>query len=245
MIPKVIHYCWFGGNPLPELAKKCIASWKKYCPDYELKLWNEENFDLNCNAYVKEAYEAKKFAFVTDYVRLWVLYNYGGVYMDTDVEVLKPLDRFLVHPAFSGFESPKIIPTGIIASEQNGVWVKEELEYYKNLHFKKDDGSYDLTANVIPMTQHFVARGGILNNAIQDHNGIITLYPVEFFCPMISCRKIIVTDNTYTIHHFAGSWLPWHKKVRKDITQFLLNHLPLLHKILLKTKRFFIKRQEP
>ena len=102
MIPKILHYCWFGKKKLPALAKKCIASWKKYCPDYELILWNEDNFDLNSNTYVREAYDSGKFAFVTDYVRLWALYRYGGIYMDTDVEVIKSLDKFLVHPAFSG-----------------------------------------------------------------------------------------------------------------------------------------------
>ena len=111
MIPKKIHYCWFGRNPLPPLALKCIASWKEYCPDYEIKEWNEDNFDLNCNAYVREAYEARKWAFITDYVRLYALVNEGGIYMDTDVEVLKPLDDLLCYDAVSGFESQTQIPT--------------------------------------------------------------------------------------------------------------------------------------
>ena len=108
-IPKVIHYCWFGRGKLPKLAKKCIKSWKKYLPDYKIIEWNEDNFDINSNQYVREAYEAKKYAFVSDYVRLYALYNYGGIYMDTDVEVIKSLDEFLIHEAFSGFESPKDI----------------------------------------------------------------------------------------------------------------------------------------
>ena len=105
MIPKIIHYCWFGGKPMPELALKCIASWKKFLPEYELRLWNEDTFDINSVPYVKEAYEARKFAFVTDYIRLWALEREGGVYMDTDVEVVKPIDEFLTHDAFCGFES--------------------------------------------------------------------------------------------------------------------------------------------
>ena len=105
MIPKIIHYCWFGGKPKPELAEKCIESWKKFCPDYEIVEWNEGNFNINSNLYVKQAYEAKKYAFVTDYVRLYALYTQGGIYMDTDVMVLKPLDEYLNHEAFSGFES--------------------------------------------------------------------------------------------------------------------------------------------
>ena len=115
MIPKKIHYCWFGGNPLPPLAKKCIASWKKYCPDYEIKEWNETNFDVNALAYTREAFEARKWAFITDVVRLQALVTEGGIYMDTDVEVLKPLDSLLQYEAVSGFESETQIPTGLMA----------------------------------------------------------------------------------------------------------------------------------
>ena len=117
-IPKVILYCWFGRGEKPELAKKCIESWKKYCPDYEFKEWNEDNFDIHSNKYVEQAYNARKFAFVTDYVRLYALYYEGGVYMDTDVEVLKPIDEFLKHKAFSSFENNNTIPTGLMASEK-------------------------------------------------------------------------------------------------------------------------------
>ena len=118
MIPKIIHYCWFGGKELPELAKKCIASWKKYCPDYEIIRWDESNFDLESCQYVKQAYQSKKYAFVTDYVRLYAMYTQGGVYMDTDVELTKNLDKFLDHQGFSGFESEAQIPTGIMAAEK-------------------------------------------------------------------------------------------------------------------------------
>ena len=147
-IPKVIHYCWFGKNPLPELAVKCINSWKKYCPDYEIIEWNENNFDLNSVTYVKEAYEAKKWAFITDYVRLFVLYEYGGVYMDTDVELLKPIDSFLTLDAFSGFESSNAVPTGIISSRKNFKFIKELLDYYNDKHFKNDDGTYKLNISL-------------------------------------------------------------------------------------------------
>ena len=174
MIPKIIHYCWFGNNPLPPIAEKCLKSWQKYCPDYELKLWNEKTFDIRCNDYVKEAYEAKKFAFVTDYVRLWAIYHYGGIYMDTDVEVLKPLDRFLVHPAFSGFEGPQRIPTGIMASEKHGKWAGQELEYYQNRHFLKEDGTLDLTTNVTIITDNLVNDGFVLNNCCSSFCRIIS-----------------------------------------------------------------------
>ena len=138
MIPKIIHYCWFGGKPLPELACLCIESWKKFLPEYRIIRWDEESFDINSNTYVKEAYENKKYAFVTDYVRLYALYTHGGIYMDTDVEVRRPLDQFLQHQAFSGFESYHDIPTGIMASEKGFQGIKDQLDYYNNRHFVKD-----------------------------------------------------------------------------------------------------------
>lgn len=221
MIPKIIHYCWFGGNELPALAQKCIASWKKYCPDYEIKEWNENNFDLDLYSYTREAYDKRKFAFVTDVVRLYALYNEGGIYMDTDVEVLKPLDRFLNHCAFSGFEDEFNVPTGIMASEVGGRWAKENLLYYENRHFVQcDDGSLDLTTNVITITNYMISLGLKQNNTYQDFPELITLYPKDFFCPKsYKDGKIYLTENTYTIHHFAGSWMPAY---RRKIRSFLL-----------------------
>lgn len=218
MIPKIIHYCWFGGNPLPELAQKCINSWKKYLPDYEIREWNERNFDIESNTYVKEAYEARKFAFVTDYVRLFALYNEGGIYMDTDVEVLKSLDRFLVHSAFSGFEDDKMIPTGIMASEKGGRWAKDNLAYYSDRHFFKSDGTLDLTTNVITLTEYMLKQGLQQNNTYQDFPGLITFYPKDFFCPKSHKNgKLYLTENTYTIHHFAGSWMTFGQKLKVKI----------------------------
>lgn len=135
MIPKVIHYCWFGRGKMPELANKCIESWKKYCPEYEIIEWNEDNFDVNCCPYVKEAYESRRFAFVTDYVRLYAMYTQGGIYMDTDVEVVRNLDEFLGHQGFSGFESETQIPTGIMAGEKGFPLFKDLLAYYDGRHF--------------------------------------------------------------------------------------------------------------
>ena len=207
-IPKKIHYCWFGGNPLPEMAKRCIASWKKYCPDYEIIEWNESNFDLNFNPYVKEAYEAKKWAFITDVVRLYVLYTYGGIYMDTDVEVLKPLDEFLALEGFSGFEAYDRIPTGIMAAAKGAPMFGELLADYDGVHFLKDDGSFDLTTNVTRITNACLRHGLVLNNTLQTVNGF-TLYPNDYFCPKdLSTLKINLTENSHTIHHFDGSWLP-------------------------------------
>lgn len=215
-IPKIIHYCWFGGNPLPDDAKRYINSWRKFCPDYKIIEWNEKNFDLNSVAYVKEAYEAKKWAFITDYVRLHALYNYGGVYMDTDVEVLKNIDIFLDNEAFSGFEREDAIPTGIMASEKGNPFIKELLDEYNDIHFIRSDGSLDLTTNVTRITNKALKHGLELNNFKQKlfH---FTIYPKDFFCPKdYLSGEIVLTPNTYTIHHFSGSWhTPRQKKVQK------------------------------
>lgn len=207
MIPKIIHYCWFGGNPLPEMAQKCIASWKKFCPDYEIMEWNEKNFDINCCDYVKEAYAAKKWAFVSDVARLYALVNYGGVYMDTDVEVLKPFDDFLKYKAFSGFENNVRIPTGLMGCEKGHELFEELLHDYDNAHFIKENGKYDTTPNVVRITDTCLKYGLESNNTLQTVHGF-TLFPCEYFCPKNSdTGEINITENTYAIHHFDGSWL--------------------------------------
>lgn len=222
MIPKIIHYCWFGRGQMPKDALDCISSWKKHLPNYELKLWNEDNFDINSHPYVKEAYNSRKFAFVTDYVRLYALYNEGGIYMDTDVEVLKPLDRFLHHIAFSGFENEESILTGIMASEKGGQWAKENLDCYTDLRFIKSNGEFDLTTNVVRITNHLLEYGLKRNNTFQEFDNLITIYPKDYFCPKPQkTGKIHLTDNTYTIHHFAGSWSPKSTKIKKYIRNLI------------------------
>lgn len=207
MTPKKIHYCWFGGKPLPEDAKKYIESWKKYCPSYEIKEWNEQNFDLDMYPYVREAYDNRKFAFVTDVVRLYALYTEGGIYMDTDVEVLKPLDKFLKYDGFSGFESSSQIPTGLMASRNSHPLVKEWLDEYEGKHFLKSDGSLDLTTNVIRITNNCLKHGFIPNGKLQTIEDY-TFFPCEYFCPKNpETGKLTTTKNSYTIHHFAGSWI--------------------------------------
>lgn len=207
-IPKIIHYCWFGGNELTDLAKRCINSWKLYCPDYKIIRWDESNFDVNSNQFCKEAYDNKKWAFVTDYVRLMVLHNYGGIYMDTDVEIIKPLDNFLKHEAFSGFETKDYVPTGIIAARKNNKWVKLLLDEFVRKKFIIDN-KMDMTPNVVNMTKLTKENYSLkLNNEYQDLKDL-TLYPTDFFCPKsFITKKFDLTNNTHTIHHFEGSWLP-------------------------------------
>lgn len=220
-IPKKIHYCWFGGNPLPEKAKKCIESWKKFLPDYEIIQWDETNFDFSINDYVREAYENKKWAFITDYVRLFVLYNYGGIYMDTDVEVLKNLDEFLTLPAFSGFEDYEHIPTGIIGARKNNCWIKYLLDYYNDKHFIVN-GKIDYTTNVIIITNMTREKYDLkLNNTFQKTKDIV-IYPSDYFCPKDHLTgKINLTDNTYCIHHFSGSWLSKKMKFREKVFRII------------------------
>ena len=207
MIPKKIHFCWFGRGSMPELAQRCIESWRNILPDYEIIRWDEDVFDISSNRYVQEAYEAKKYAFVSDYVRLYALYTQGGVYMDTDVEVLKSLDPFLECTAFSGFENVHSIPTGIMASEKGFPAFGDLLTAYDDMTFMRPDGSYNLTTNVEMITNYYLARGLAQNNSYQVIEGF-TLYPNIVFCPYkheIGSRWF--TESTVTIHHKNGSWL--------------------------------------
>lgn len=216
MIPKILHACWFGGKPIPGEAQKYIDTWKKYNPEYEIKIWNEQTFDITSNQYVYEAYQNRKFAFVTDYVRLKVLYDCGGIYMDTDVEVLKPLDALLQYPAFSGFEGPDRIPTGTMGAEKHNNWIKRLLDYYDDKHFVLEDGSLDLTTNVKTITEITVANYPlILNNTMQVFSDFV-MFPFDYLCAKDLIDGVIKkTKNTYTVHHFAGSWTSPKKKFIK------------------------------
>lgn len=226
MIPKIIHYCWFGKNPLPEEAEKYINTWKKYCPDYRIIEWNEDNFDVNQNRYCKEAYEAKKWAFVSDYARLKVLYEYGGVYMDTDVEMCKPLDDLLVYNACFGFESKETISTGVMAAVKNCKWIKELLLYYSNKSFVRGYNSYDLTTNVETITRKTKEKYNVmLNNTLQKFGDNYLLMPFDYLCAKdLIDGKIKKTDNTYTIHHFNGSWLSSYGKIKQEIKKILVKY---------------------
>lgn len=206
-IPKIIHFCWFGKSPLPELAQKCIASWKKFLPGYEIKEWNEENYDVRKIPYIAQAYDAKKYAFVSDYARFDILYQYGGLYFDTDVEVIKTLDEILKCGAFAGIERAGSLAAGLgLASPAASPIYKEILDSYKNSSFIKDGGSMDLTTVVTRVSGIFKKHGFSDKNEIQEVEGI-KVYPSEYFCPKNPDTGIIsITENSYTIHHFTGSW---------------------------------------
>lgn len=214
MIPKVIHYCWFGRSPLPPVAVKCIESWKKYLPDYEIKEWNEDNFDVNMIPYTMEAYKAKKYAFVSDYARFWILYNYGGLYFDTDVEAIKPLDDIIEKGPFMGCENeaqdgaamPAVNPGLGLGCNLGLLFYKEMLELYAELHFIKEDGSLNLKTIVEYTTEHLLNYGLNNSNKIQKLADI-WIYSKEYFCPIdYHSKQCIITSNTRTIHHFSASW---------------------------------------
>jgi len=207
MIPKIIHYCWFGGNPFPPGVEKCIESWKRYCPDYEIIEWNESNFDINYNAFTEEAYKAKKWAFVSDVARLWILVNHGGIYMDTDCEVVQNIDKFLSLDAVSGFELPDRAPTGMMGCIKGHELFKELLAEYETRHFLMPDGTYDMTSNVVTINRTLMKHGLVPNNTLQTVANF-TVYPTEYFCPKDWVTdRLSMTVNTHVIHHFTETWL--------------------------------------
>lgn len=250
MIPKIIHYCWFGGNTLPEDAQRYIDSWKLYCPDYQIKEWNESNFNLNTYPYAKEAYDNKKYAFVTDIVRLYACYTEGGLYMDTDIEVIKKLDTFLKHKAVMGFESSSQISSGLMACQKGFTLFKELLDDYNGLRFVQPDGSFDLTTNCIRIKKTLLKHGFVPNGNFQMVEGL-ALYPYDYFCANnFEDGKVNVTDNTYTIHHFAGSWLPeeeriimeFFRKMQQKFPRFIAMPITVVYGFFVRLKKTGIKK---
>ena len=222
MIPKIIHYCWFGGKEMPELAVKCIESWKKYLPEYELRLWNEDTFDLDMYPYAREAYDNRKFAFVTDVVRLWALEKFGGVYMDTDVEVLRPLGELMELPAFTGYEASMANApvTGLMASAPHGLWVKEQLAAYDGAHFLLPDGSLDMKTNTVRISEIMKAGGFKQDGKKQVYKGM-HIFPVQYFCPRQTTGEYLLTADTYCDHHFMGSWSGGGGKRKSSLARFI------------------------
>lgn len=236
MIPKTIHYCWFGGNPKSKLIKKCIKSWKKYCPDYEIIEWNESNFDLNCCDYVREAYEEKKWAFVTDYARLKIVYENGGIYLDTDVELISKIDEFLKYNGFFGFEDDKHIATGLgFGAKKYNKFIKAMLDDYNGVHFKKKDCSLDIVTcpqrNTLVLEKLGLIRNGLTQTI--DNNIFFAseyLNPINYFT-----GEKILTKNTHSIHWFNASWQDKEmkqrhknniKNIKKNNRIHTIKHLP-------------------
>ena len=239
MIPKIIHYCWFGRGPLPELAQKCIASWKKYLPDYEIKEWNEDNFDVNIIPYTAEAYKAKKYAFVTDYARFWILYRYGGIYFDTDVEVIRPIDDINSKGNFMGFETdpkPQLKEDASEASVNPGLGmgvapglgiINHMLHFYDGQHFVHEANMRN------QITVVHIAKQVLRENGLKFVSGIqkvadCFIYPSEYFCPInVTTGRIHVEKNTRTIHHFAGTWVDQKFSMKEILKRFLPEYLVL------------------
>lgn len=210
MIPRIIHYCWFGNGEMPELVLQCIASWKRQLPSYEIMCWNEENFDVNSYLFSSEAYKERKFAFVADVCRLHALKEMGGIYLDTDVEFLKPLtEEILSKNAFTGFEGNLLLTSAIMGSQKDGEWINNLLTHYKNRSFYLADGNLDVNPNTEIITAFMKEKKHIkIDNTFQVIEGYCTIYPSDYFSPKSwKTLKINRTSNTYCIHHFAGSWL--------------------------------------
>ncbi len=227
MIPKKIHYCWFGGKPLNKLGRKCLKSWKKYFPDYEIIEWNESNFDLTCCPYAKEAYEAKKWAFVSDYVRYKILYEQGGIYFDTDVEVIKSFDDILSEGAFLGNESPypeqkiAINPGLGCATPAKLPFYREILEDYERSSFYNENGTVNLY-NIVDRTTDLLKEKGLKNTSEVQKVAEITIYPAEYFCPInMDSGKMEKTKNTHSIHRYAASWVSRKERFRGKVYHFI------------------------
>ncbi len=226
MIPKIIHYCWFGKNPLPDIAKKCINSWRQFCPDYEIKEWNETNYNLNSCLFVKEAYEAKKWAFVSDFARLDIIYNEGGIYLDLDVEILKNLDDFLNGPCFFGLETTGMVNTGIgFGAEKWNEIVKLLMHEYEKKHFILKNGEYDVVPCPEKNTQALIKAGYKFNRNQIFRTCDITIFPPEWFCPLdYETGKLSVTENTVSIHHYTASWHNKAEMRKEQITRYCIVH---------------------
>lgn len=206
-IPKIIHYCWFGNNPLPENVRKCIASWEKYCPDFEIKQWNESNYDVNKYDYTREAYEKKKYAFVSDVARLDIVSNFGGIYLDTDVELIKPLNLFLDDKLFMGMETPGRIATGLGFGAIKGHHViQENLAEYKNRSFILPNGSVDETS-CVTITSNLLKKIYGRSFKSDTFTDDIRIYSPDVFCPFnFETNKLLLTDRTVAIHHYDATW---------------------------------------
>lgn len=226
MIPKLIHYCWLSNDPVPEMLHKCMDSWKKVLPDYEWVHWNFDRFPKEQSKWVSQAFDNRKYAFAADYIRLFALYNYGGIYLDMDVEVVKSYDEFLQLPSMLCFENSKDgrLEVAAFGVEKGSQWVKDCLKYYENRPFVKDNKTFD--TKVLPgvIKDCLIKNGYVLKPvfSIEEAKSCegkeIPVFPYQYFSPKsYGTGKIEKSDLTYSIHHFAGTWLPWYSVYEKKI----------------------------
>ncbi len=217
MIPKLIHLCWLSGDPYPEKIRFCIDSWKKHMPDYEIMLWDTKRFDVNSTPWTKQAFEAKKYAFAADYIRLYAIYNYGGIYFDSDVEVIQSFDKFLHLPYFAGIEAgPDGVELAAFGAEKGSGWVKYLMDYYEERNFIKENGEMDQV--VMPVVMGNLLRREYYWTLIKSLEEFdpdpkrFCLFPVDWFCAhpldLQGRPQYKITKHTHSIHHFANSWTP-------------------------------------
>lgn len=213
-IPHVIHYCWFGGKELPNEVERCLSSWLKFCPEYQIIRWDESNYDISKCEFVKRAYDEKKWAFVSDYARLDIVYNHGGVYLDTDVELIKSLDDILSNSGegFWGFENNEFVASGLgFAACKGNLIVKEMMDKYMELEFNSEN-MFQFPCPILN-TSVLVEHGLVPNNTLQIIEGM-TVYPTEYFCPSHPRKRIRnFTNNTVSIHHYTATWVPLKKRM--------------------------------
>lgn len=247
MIPKIIHLCWLSGDPYPPKIAKCIASWKKHLPDYEVMLWDTNRFDLESSIWVKQAFEKKKYAFAADYIRFYALYYYGGIYLDSDVEVLKSFDDLLDLPYFIGAEKAQTPEAAIIGAEKECDWIKQCLDYYENRRFIKEDGSLDIRKlpeiMVEQISKFKLVRVLSLNDSLNirklDMQNEVLEFNDAFFSPKVfDSREVEITPYTYAIHHYQNSWFSPKAKVYYRSRAFFVKFLG--QKIVRKAELFLM-----
>ena len=218
MIPKKIHYCWFGNNPLPESVQRCIESWKKYCPGYEIIEWNEGNYNINKIPFIEKAYNEKKYAFVSDYARLDIIYNEGGIYLDTDVELIKNIDPLLEHSCFLALESCGAVATGLgFGSIKKHSFIYENMQYYHNTEFDMNN-----IITCVNVTSSLLGKKGLQSIDKNQELGDIYIYSSEYFCPLnYKTNELNITENTYSIHHYDATWQPFKMKIKSKMRKIL------------------------
>lgn len=237
MIPKIIHYCWFGKHPLPPLAQKCIKSWKEYLPDYEIKEWNEDNFNIHIIPYTSEAYNAKKFAFVSDYARFWILNKFGGIYFDTDVELIRTIDDILIKGGYMGFEKDAdeesygwVNPGLGMACEPNNNFLTNILQQYEKIHFKNEDGSYNIQKTIVHYTTELLKDYGLQKAKGIQYISNFYIYPSEYFAPIhFITKKLHITNNTRSIHQYMASWQFKNSNLKNKMRSFLPEYILILY----------------